>query len=375
MNMKKVASVALAAALSASLLAGCGGGEGGSDSVTLKIGDNWGATHPMAAALDTVFKPQIEEQTGGAVKVEVYHDGLLGDEAALWQGVRDGSVDFTVVGTPMNQEFPMMLISDWPFLYRDLDHAKNVWTGEVADEVSAAFNEKFPEVEMLSWGPNSARTFTSNKPLTCVDDFAGQKFRMPNNPIHIGIVEDLGASAQVISLGELFTALETGTVDGQDNGMVTVVAQSFQEVQKYLYETNHIVATLEIIGNKDAMSKLTEEQQQIVRDAAKATAEQAWEDYIASVDTDRETIEAAGVTVTQMTEAERAKMIEKIQPTLNELLAANDWAPALIEKIEAVQYSTYPQRPCPLRGRGLTLNEEVSLCPTAVANLTGSARR
>lgn len=100
-----------------------------------------------------------------------------------------------------------------------------------------------------------------------MDDFAGQKFRMPNNPIHIGIVEDLGASAQVISLGELFTALETGTVDGQDNGMVTVVAQSFQEVQKYLYETNHIVATLEIIGNKDAMSKLTEEQQQIVRDA------------------------------------------------------------------------------------------------------------
>ena len=252
-------------------------------------------------------------------------------------GVRDGSVDFTVVGTPMNQEFPMMLISDWPFLYRDLEHAMNVWTGDVADEVSAAFNEKFPEVEMLSWGPNSARTFTSNKQLTCVDDFAGQKFRMPNNPIHIGIVEDLGASAQVISLGELFTALETGTVDGQDNGMVTVVAQSFQEVQKYLYETNHIVATLEIIGNKDAMSKLTEEQQQIVRDAAKATAEQAWEDYIASVDTDRETIEAAGVTVTQMTEAERAKMIEKIQPTLNELLAANDWAPALIEKIEAVQ--------------------------------------
>ena len=338
MNMKKIASVTLAAALSASLLAGCGGsGEGGSDSGTRKIGDTWGATHPMAAALDTVFKTQIEEKTDGAVKVEVYHDGLLGDEAALWQGVRDGSVDFTVVGTPMNQEFPMMLISDWPFLYRDLEHAMNVWTGEVADEVSAAFDEKFPEVEMLSWGPNSARTFTSNKPLTCVEDFAGQKFRMPNNPIHIGIVEDLGASAQVISLGELFTALETGTVDGQDNGMVTVVAQSFQEVQKYLYETNHIVATLEIIGNKNAMSKLTEEQQQVVRDAAKATAKQAWEDYIASVDTDRETIEAAGVTVTQMTEAERTKMIEKIQPTLNELLAANDWAPALIEKIEAVQ--------------------------------------
>jgi len=93
-----------------------------------------------------------------------------------------------------------------------------------------------------------------------------EKYELP-----CGIVEDLGASAQVISLGELFTALETGTVDGQDNGMVTVVAQSFQEVQKYLYETNHIVATLEIIGNKDAMSKLTEEERKMAADSGTRT--------------------------------------------------------------------------------------------------------
>lgn len=340
MMLKKAFCVSLMAAMAAGVLSGCGSSDsaGGSDSVTLKIGDNWGSSHPMAAALDEVFKTQVEEKTGGAVKIEVYHDGLLGDEAALWQGVRDGSVDFTVVGTPMNQEFPMMLISDWPFLYRDLDHAKNVWTGEIADEVSAAFGEKFPQVEMLAWGPNSARTFTSSKKLTCVDDFAGQKFRMPNNPIHIGIVENLGASAQVISLSDLFNALDNGTVDGQDNGMVTVVDQSFQEVQDYLYETNHIVATLEIIANENTMNKLTEEQQQIVRDAAKAAAEQAWTDYIASVDEDRETIKAAGVTVTELTAEEREKMIEKIQPTVNKLLDENaDWAPALIEKINAVE--------------------------------------
>ena len=106
------------------------------------------------------------------------------------QGVRDGSVDFTVVGTPMNQEFPMMLISDWPFLYRDLEHAMNVWTGEVADEVSAAFDEKFPEVEMLSWGQLRPYLYFQQASDLC-GDFAGQKFRMPNNPIHIGIVEDL----------------------------------------------------------------------------------------------------------------------------------------------------------------------------------------
>ena len=162
MKMKKMLSVLLAAGMIATVAAGCGGtGEGGSgDSVTLRIGDNWGSSHPMAAALDEVFKPQIEEQSGGAITVEVYHDGLLGDEGNLWQSVRDGSVDFAVVGTPMNQEFPMMLISDWPFLYRDLDHAKAVWTGEVADEVTAAFNEFFPEVEMLSWEAGIRTGFT-----------------------------------------------------------------------------------------------------------------------------------------------------------------------------------------------------------------------
>ena len=128
-TVKKLFSSILAVAMIASLATACGGTAGTADAggaeekeFSLKIGDNWGATHPMAAALDNVFKKQIEEKSGGKLKVDVYHDGLLGDEAALWQSVRDGSVDFTVVGTPMNQEFPMMLISDWPFLYLSLIH-------------------------------------------------------------------------------------------------------------------------------------------------------------------------------------------------------------------------------------------------------------
>lgn len=345
LTVKKVFSSILAVAMIASFTTACGGNAGSTASggsteekeFSLKIGDNWGATHPMAAALDNVFKKQIEEKSGGKIKVDVYHDGLLGDEAALWQSVRDGSVDFAVVGTPMNQEFSMMLISDWPFLYRDIEHAKKVWTGSIADEVSTKFHEKFPEVEMLGWGPNSARTFTSNKKLTNVEDFVGQKFRMPNNPIHVGITQNLGASATVIPLGELFTALETGTVDGQDNGMVTVVAQNFQEVQKYLYETNHIIATLEIVSNSKKLEEMSENQRQIIRDAAKATAAQAWDDYIASVDKDRKTLQDAGVTVTACSDEDRAKIIAKIQPTVDKLLAENDWAKSLTEEIKAVQ--------------------------------------
>lgn len=350
--MKKLTSVLLVLALVFSLTA-CGSSTSSSTSSspssgsdvgekdwegTLRIGDNWGASHPMAAAIENVFKKEIEEKSGGKIQVDVKHDGLLGNEADLWTAVRDGSIQAAVVGTPMNQEFTMMLISDWPFLYRDLDQARKVWTeSDVSTFVNDEFHKKFPEVQILGWGPNSARTFTSNKPLTKVDDFVGQLFRMPGNPIHQGIVESLGASHTVIALGELYTALETGTVDGQDNGMVTVLAQNFDKVQKYLYETNHIIATLEIVVNEKFLEGLSENQRKIVKDAALATAKQAWADYIASVDKDREALIAEGMIVTACSPEDKAKIIEKIQPLIDKLYSENDWAKDLTDMVKNVQ--------------------------------------
>lgn len=305
--------------------------------VTIKVGDNWSATHPMAAALDNVFKPMVEEKSNGSIKVELYHSGTLGNEGDLWDGVRNGTIEIAIVGTPMNQEYTTMLISDWPFLYRDLDHAKKVWTGSIAEDISEEFHKKFPTAYMLGWGPNSARTFTSNKPLTSVDDFKGQKFRMPSNPIHVGIAENLGASAQVIPLGELFSALETGVVDGQDNGMVTVISEAFYEVQKYIYETNHIISTLEIVSSASFMDGLSENQQQIIREAAKSSCETAWDEYIKSVDTDRQFLKDHGVTVTELTTEDKEKIIEQIKPLTDKLYSENPWAKDLTEKIKAVQ--------------------------------------
>lgn len=155
--VKKAAMIALAAAISVSASA-CGGApsssgtaasDAGEQTFTLKVGDNWSETHPMAAAMDNVFKNQIEEKSGGTLKIDTYHNGTLGAEGELWDGVRNGSIEIAIVGTPMNQEFTTMLISDWPFLYRDLDHAKNVWTGPIADEVSDSFHEKFPETYII----------------------------------------------------------------------------------------------------------------------------------------------------------------------------------------------------------------------------------
>lgn len=349
--MKRFVPILTTAALAASLAACSTGTSAGGDSGdsadaagagesctarSIRVADNWAATHPMAAAIDEVFKKQVEEGSDGDLTVEVHHSGTLGNEADLWDGVRNGTMDIAVVGTPMNEEFPTMLISDWPFLYRDLEHARTVWTGDIADELSEQFHEKFPTTYILGWGPNSARTFTSSKPLESIDDFEGQKFRMPGNPIHIGIAENLGASAQVIPLGELFTALETGVVDGQDNGMVTVISEALYEVQDYVLETNHIIATLELVASAPLMDGLCEEHQQIVRDAADETVATAWESYIASVDSDREFLEENGVTVTPLSEEDREEMIERIEPLTEQLLTEHEWAEELTTRIRDV---------------------------------------
>ena len=329
MKIHKILTTCLALALAGNVLA--------AKPITIKVGDNWSNTHPMAEAIDSVFKPLVEKGTNGAIKVDVYHSGTLGNEADLWNGARNGTIEAVVVGTVMNQEHPVMTISDWPFLFRDLNHAKKVWTGPIADELNVGFHQKFPTVHLLSWGPNSARTFTSNKKLSSVEDFKGQKFRMPSNPIHIGIAKNLGSSAQVIPLGELFSSLETGVVDGQDNGMVTVISEALYEVQKYLYETNHIIATLEFIVSAPFFDKLSPEHQKVVRDAAKATSEKAWNNYIASVDKDRQFLKSKGLTVTSCSDADRQKIIEMIKPLTDKLYADHAWAKPLTDKIRAVQ--------------------------------------
>lgn len=317
-------------------LAACGSdGTSAAGTTTITVANVWDAQHPMSQALDEVFKEQIEESSGGDLSVEIHHGGTLGNESELWDSVRNGSVEAAVIGSGMNQEFPTMLISDWPFLYEDLNHARNVWTGPVAEDLSDRFHEAFPSTYLLSWGPNSARVFSSNRPINEVDDFAGQRIRMPSNPIHLGIAENLGANPQVIPLGDLFTALETGVVDGQDNGMVTLISEALYEVQDYVYETDHIIATMHLVLNASFLDGLDADQQEIVREAASATTEAAWDTYIESVDEDRSFLEENGVTVVQPSDADREEIINQLEPLYDELFDEHDWAEELVADIES----------------------------------------
>ncbi|MEM1485455.1 TRAP transporter substrate-binding protein [Oscillospiraceae bacterium PP1C4] len=354
MNSKltKAFSAVLAGAMSLTLLAGCGGAaktdagssskaEGGAaakpaKTVTIKVGSVVAATHPMNVALREVFKKTVEEGSNGAIKVELYDSGTLGGEKELYDSVRNGNLDICSVGTVMWNEVDKMSIPDWPFLFRDVDHARKVYTGEIGAEMAKQL-EEVGKVHFLGWGPNGARAFSSNRTINTLEDFKGLRLRMPNNPIHIQLGSLLGANVTPMPMGEVFTALEQKVVDGQDNPLATFRNEGWYEVQSDVFISNHMITSLEMMASDKLWKSLSEDQIKLVQEASLKTCENAWDLYVASIDGDTAFLKENGLKITVPDEATRAQLVELSQPIYDDLYKKYDWAEAMVKRIRDVK--------------------------------------
>jgi tripartite ATP-independent transporter DctP family solute receptor len=351
-NLRKLFKGALVALLSLSILSGCGATKtnqsSGSNSattppassnakaITINVATVVSATHPTAAALQTKFKPLVEEGSGGAIKVQVHVGGVFGSEKELWDSVRNGNLDMVSVGSIMWNEVDKMLVPDWPFLFRDLDHARKVYTGDIGKEIAADVEQK-SGVHFMGWTPNGARAFSSSKPLKTLEDFKGMRLRMPNAPIHLQVGKLLGANVTPLPMGEVFTALEQKVVDGQDNPMTTLRSEGWYEVQKYVFESNHMIPTLHVFSSDKLWKKLTEDQRKLLKEASLKTSEEAWNIYAKSIEEDRKFLRDKGLTVTIPDDATRQKFVTIVQPVYDDLFKKYPWAKDMYERIQKVK--------------------------------------
>ena len=327
-----------AAALLISMLAGCGNSSSAdaNEGKLVKVSICVSNQTPTAKALEEVFVPMIEEQTQGKYDIELYPSGVLGSEKVTYDYTRAGIIEMCVVGTPMWSETPTMAIPDFPFVFKDVEHARRCYQGELGDYIADDIESSQP-IKLLSWFPNGSRVFTSNKPLESLEDFKGQKLRMPNNPIHVKLAESLDANVVIMDLGEVFTALEQGVADGQDNPLATVKTEGWYEVQEYVYNTNHIIASLELFAGTEFWNTLTDEEKQIFNDAAQKTSDYAWDLYIEQLESDKQFMIDKGITVTELTDEDREKMMEKIQPVYDYLDSTYDWAEEVRNMIDSIE--------------------------------------
>ncbi|MET3506543.1 TRAP transporter substrate-binding protein [Halalkalibacter oceani] len=214
------------------------------------------------------FVEIVDEKTNGSVKFDIHPGGELGGEREMIEATQLGTLDMVVTSNgPLGNFADKTFAFDFPFLFRDRDHAYKVLDGEIGDEI----NEQIEEtgVYNLAWWETGYRQISNNKqPITKPEDLKGLKIRTMENPIHLSTFEAYGASPTPMAFTELYTGLEQGVVDGQENPFTVIVPNKLQEVQKYLTVSNHFYTPGAVLINQAKFDGLSPELQQIIQDAA-----------------------------------------------------------------------------------------------------------
>ncbi len=234
----------------------------------LRINISLAQNSHYGVAIDT-FAREVERRTNGRYKVQTFYSSALGAERESVEGVQLGTLDLTLTSTgPLPNFVPDVAILDIPFLFRDYTHARAVLDGPIGQELLA----KFPAKGMvgLAWAENGFRHMTnSRRPVNVPDDLRGLKMRTMENPIHIEAYRQFGILPTPMAFTEVFTALQQGTVDGQENPLSVITAAKLDQVQKYLTLTGHVYSPAVFLMNKAQWEKLSEADKQAFLDAAK----------------------------------------------------------------------------------------------------------
>ena len=235
---------------------------------TLKMNISLAQNSSYGVAIDT-FAKEVEKRTNGRYKVQNFYAGALGAERESIEGVQLGTLDLTLTSTgPVPNFVPEIAILDIPFLFRDYQHARSVLDGPIGAEMLVKFEPK--GIHALAWGENGFRHMTNNKrPVNAPDDLKGLKMRTMENPIHIQAYKQFGILPTPMAFTEVFTALQQGTVDGQENPLSVITAAKLDQVQKYMTLTGHVYSPAVILMNKGKWDALSAADKQAFNEAAK----------------------------------------------------------------------------------------------------------
>ena len=285
--MKKLLSMLMVLAMSATLLAGCGGNNattsdtasdsgdgdsGAAEAMTMKMHLSCGTTDYVYEAGEK-FAELVNEKTDGKVTIELYPSSSLGTTADCLEGLALGACNivFDSVGN-LAAWTDLANIDAAPYLYSSIDHYRDVWTSDVGAQIRKDIGDACG-MTLLGYGLQGVRVMTTNKPVRSVADVKGMKLRVPTISIYLDTWEWLGAAPTPMASSDVFTAIQQGTVDGQENPYGASLGLSMQDCCKYVTETNHVYSGDSFIFDSNYFNSLPAEYQTALTEAAdEATA-------------------------------------------------------------------------------------------------------
>jgi tripartite ATP-independent transporter DctP family solute receptor len=234
----------------------------------MKINISIAQNSHQGVAIDT-FAREVEKRTGGRYKVQTFYAGSLGGERESVEAVQLGTQELTFTSTgPVPNFVPEVAILDIPFLFRDYNHARSTLDGPIGQDLLGKFPSK--GIVALAWGENGFRHMTnSRRAVNAPDDLKGLKMRTMENPVHIQAYKAFGIIPTPMAFPEVFTALQQGTVDGQENPLSVITAAKFEQVQKHLSLTGHVYSPALLLMNKSAWDKLSADDKKAFTEAAR----------------------------------------------------------------------------------------------------------
>jgi len=234
---------------------------------TFRMSNGVGKDHPMGHGTAKMNACTLEK-SGGKMKVQGYWDFQLGNDLQGLQATRSGTVDMVNTSTaPVAGVVPELGVFDLPFLFNSEKEADQLLDGKVGDW----FNAKMPAAGLinLAWWENGFRHMTNSKrPVNRLEDFSGIKMRVMQNKIYIDTFNTLGTNAVPLAFSEVYSALETKTVDAQENPFLNIQNMKFYEVQKYLTLTKHSYSPNMLLFSKKVWDGLSTQEQAVLKECA-----------------------------------------------------------------------------------------------------------
>ncbi len=277
---------------------------------------------------------EIRKRSNGKFDIEVFPASRLGNENQLNEGLGLGTVDIVYVGINfLATTYKPLGITGAPFMLRDFDHWKAYRASKLFADLSKDYEDKTRHkiVALTYYGQ---RHVTANKPITKPEDMQGMKLRVPPAPLNLMFARSVGASATPVAFSDVYTALQQGLVDGEENPLPTIVAKKFYEVQSHIVLTGHITeSTVTVIGHH-VWNKLTPDEQKLFADTMKQAAAKATEAIEASERVLAAELKKLGMTVI---EPDREAFRKAALPLHNDASAGAGWTRAQYDELQSLK--------------------------------------
>lgn len=272
----------------------------------IKIAHSAPATNDRLEASLQEFKKEVETKSNGVIKINTFPASQLGGEREQIEGVQLGSLHMAAVSTgPLPGVFKDSMVFDLPFLFNNEEQAHKVLDGPVGQELLQNMVNQ-TGIRGLAWGENGFRHFTNNiRPVQKPEDLKGLKIRTQENPLHMDMVKALGASPTPMAFGEVYSALQQGVIDGQENPISLIESMRFYEVNKYVTLDGHVYSPYVLLINDAFYQKLPQDLQKVMADAAKNWSKVQRDLNKKQVDAGVDNLKQKGMNILELTDAEK----------------------------------------------------------------------